>query len=81
MAKADLYVTRALTGHTHYGSPYESFDNCGTCDGALCESCKERWWLEEFDDLDLIKWDHESFTTKEEAYARKEELEKLAESM
>jgi len=30
-----------LTGHTHYRSPYESDDNCGTCDGAKCDTCRE----------------------------------------
>lgn len=29
------------TGHMYHGSPFESDDNCGTCDGARCETCKK----------------------------------------
>lgn len=29
------------TGHIYYRSPYECDDNCGTCDGAKCEYCRE----------------------------------------
>lgn len=29
------------TGHTHYNSPFESDDSCGTCDGAKCDICKK----------------------------------------
>ena len=28
-----------LTGHIHRGSAYECDDNCGTCDGAMCDYC------------------------------------------
>lgn len=30
---------RYLTGHIHRGSAYECDDNCGTCDGAMCDYC------------------------------------------
>lgn len=29
------------TGHMYYNSPFESDDNCGTCDGARCDTCKK----------------------------------------
>lgn len=29
------------SGHIHYRSPYESDDNCGTCDGARCDYCRK----------------------------------------
>ena len=28
-----------LTGHIHRGSAYECDDECGTCDGAMCDYC------------------------------------------
>ena len=28
-----------LTGHIHRGSAYECDDDCGTCDGAMCDYC------------------------------------------
>ena len=33
------FIPFHYTGHTHYRSPYECDDNCGTCDGARCDSC------------------------------------------
>jgi len=42
-----FYVHVELTGHQYYGSPYESCDSCGTCDGARCDGCKVVWILEE----------------------------------
>ena len=32
-----------LTGHTHYNSPIESDDDCGTCDGANCDRCHREY--------------------------------------
>lgn len=32
-------MEKHLTGHIYYRSPYESDDNCGTCDGANCDRC------------------------------------------
>ena len=60
-------VTRALTGHTHYMSPYECYDSCGTCDGARCETCRERWVAEgwDLDDPDIGTF--KKFSTKEKA--------------
>jgi hypothetical protein len=29
----------AFTGHDHYKSPYETYDDCGNCSGARCDSC------------------------------------------
>lgn len=42
----DIMLTKSFTGHTHYGSAMESDDNCGTCDGAKCDSCKTRYRVE-----------------------------------
>lgn len=45
---ANVFITRALTGHMYFMSPYECYDNCGTCDGAKCEFCKEMYEVEDF---------------------------------
>lgn len=36
-------VVKEYTGHIYYRSPYESDDNCGTCNGAKCDYCKTRF--------------------------------------
>ena len=60
-------INRAFTGHVYFKSPYECYDSCGTCDGAKCETCRERWevvgWDPEDPDTNLYK----TFSTKEEA--------------
>ena len=66
------YVSRALTKHTHYQSPYECYDNCGTCDGANCDRCHERWEVSYLDSDKPSK----IFYTLEEAEAAKEAYEK-----
>ena len=38
--KNEVMIEKSLTGHIYYGSPYESYDSCGTCDGANCHKCK-----------------------------------------
>lgn len=41
-----------LTGHQYYGTSmmaYESVDNCGTCDGARCDTCKTYYVVEDFE--------------------------------
>ncbi len=38
------------TGHMYYGTSmaiYESTDNCGTCDGVRCETCRTRYIVED----------------------------------
>ena len=35
------HFVKELTGHTYFGSPHESASNCGTCDGARCDFCRE----------------------------------------
>ena len=60
-----IIVSRALTGHTHYMSPYECYDSCGTCDGARCNRCHERFEVEDVD------------TGKRRMCAFKEEAEEL----
>lgn len=32
---------KAKTGHSHYGSPYETYNSCDNCDGAKCECCED----------------------------------------
>lgn len=39
---ANMYV-KVLTGHMHYGSPYETSSDCGNCDGARCDRCREAY--------------------------------------
>lgn len=41
-----LIMREEFTGHIYYRSPYESCDNCGTCDGARCDYCKEKYTVE-----------------------------------
>ena len=77
MNKRLAMVTRALTGHTHYRSPYEGYDDCGTCDGARCECCREKWEVTYFGPDDKKP---ELFNTKEEAIAAQEEYEKGGEA-
>lgn len=35
----DYYGDFSYSGHVHYGSPFESDNDCGTCDGAKCDCC------------------------------------------
>ena len=44
----NVYLTTELTGHTYYRSPYESCDSCGTCDGARCDTCREKYTVTNF---------------------------------
>jgi hypothetical protein len=37
----DVYEWKERTGHLYYGSPYESCDSCGNCDGGKCDFCRE----------------------------------------
>jgi len=41
-----IYERKSFTGHLYRNSMYESDDNCGTCDGARCDTCKTRIILE-----------------------------------
>ena len=48
--KSDMiYMDKELTGHMYYRSPYESCDDCGTCDGARCDYCKTRYIVKDLD--------------------------------
>ena len=42
-----FYVRTELTGHMYYGSPYETCDDCGNCDGARCDYCDIVWIVED----------------------------------
>lgn len=45
------------TGHYHNRSglaAYESTDNCGTCDGALCDTCRDIYIVRNLEDDKLI---------------------------
>lgn len=37
-----LYASTERTGHRNFGSPYECSDTCATCDGAKCDTCRDR---------------------------------------
>lgn len=55
-----FYAQTEFTGHMYFGSPYETADSCGNCNGACCDSCKILWTLEErVGDTDELK----EFTT------------------
>lgn len=45
----NIYVSKELTGHMYYRSPYESSDGCGNCNGARCDICHTKYTV-----LDLI---------------------------
>ena len=77
MNKRHAIITKAFTGHTHYRSPYECYDKCGTCDGARCDYCHEKWEVAYFGPDNK---DNEFFDTKEEAIAAQEEYEKGGEA-
>ena len=36
-------IRTELTGHVYRGSAHESSDGCGTCDGAMCETCNTEY--------------------------------------
>lgn len=35
------YESIHYSGHRYFRSPFESDDNCGTCDGARCDYCRK----------------------------------------
>lgn len=72
----DLYISKLLTGHIYFNSPYEGCDSCGTCDGGRCDGCHERYAVTEFDDLGLIPGNYKVFQTKDDAEKFVEELER-----
>jgi hypothetical protein len=53
----------------HHQSPYESDDNCGTCDGANCNTCREYYKVDGLDDM--------VFWTEKDALAGEKQIEKL----
>lgn len=52
--KRKLWCTIHYSGHMHSGSPYETDDSCGNCDGARCETCRKVYQIEDFDTGELI---------------------------
>lgn len=58
------------TGHQYYGTymeAYESTDNCGTCDGARCDNCKDIYEVYDYDIEDTKKQRIYKGTNKEKA--------------
>jgi hypothetical protein len=43
-------ITKHFSGHTYFNSPYETDDDCGTCSGARCDTCKEIWTVSNSDE-------------------------------
>ena len=43
----NIYIYKELSGHMYYGSIHESCDDCGTCNGARCDSCVTRYIVED----------------------------------
>ena len=66
----EVFVIQQLTGHMHYGSPFETDSDCGNCDGARCDSCHTFWRSFNTD---------KSFVNKEDAVKCEEEFLTLAE--
>ena len=68
-------LSSRLTGHLYSGSPFETDDSCGNCDGGHCYSCCEVYIVSEYDvpriDDEGIKHDvlirYRSFNNKQEA--------------
>ena len=76
----ETMVTRYYSAHIYRNSPYESDDNCGTCDGASCDVCCEMWRVEGWNTNDEKDSTGRSFNSKEEAQAYAENWERGEES-
>lgn len=63
----ETIVSRYYSGHIYRNSPYESDDNCGTCDGARCDTCRERWRVEGWNSENEKDVTLRRFNSKEEA--------------
>lgn len=56
-----LRIEFALSEHIYLNSIHETYNSCGNCDGANCDSCKNKWsvvndgeLIEEFYDKDEL---------------------------
>ena len=56
-------MERHFSKHTHHNSPIESDDNCGTCDGANCDTCKLYYTVS---GVNVVFYDVEDATKAEE---------------
>ena len=54
-----FYVRTELTGHMYYGSPYETCDDCGNCNGARCDYCDIVWIVEDTNEKIHIKKEYD----------------------
>ena len=52
--RGKVYSWYEYTGHLYYGSPYETCDRCGNCDGARCDTCHKV----EVTDLQVVDKDY-----------------------
>ena len=43
-----------MSGHTHYGSPYETATDCGNCDGARCHKCNDIYVVTDYDTMEEL---------------------------
>ena len=71
-----IIISKVLTGHMHFMSPYETYSDCGNCDGARCETCREKYSVEDLDDP-ICKDRFKIVDTKEEAEEIKDGWEEV----
>lgn len=68
----NVYLITEFTGHTYYRSPYESCDSCGTCDGARCDTCREKYTVTNFTSDEVYYSGYNKAEAEEELDSRQE---------
>lgn len=48
MRNGTKYLTKHLSGHMHFCSPYETDNDCGNCDGVKCDCCHDVYKVEDY---------------------------------
>ena len=75
---ANFMISKMYSGHSYYNSPYETSDSCGNCNGAMCEWCKPKYCIEEYDDLGIMDREQKFFKNYDEAVDYLRDLETKA---
>lgn len=47
-------VSKVYSGHMYRNSPYETSSDCGNCDGARCDDCKELYEVTDMKNFDIV---------------------------
>lgn len=68
----NVYLMTELTGHIYYRSPYESCDSCGTCNGARCDNCREKYTVTNFASDEVYYSGYNKAEAEEELDSRQE---------